>query len=138
MQKQGGFSLIELMIVVVIIAILSAIAIPSYRRYVVRSHRTDAQRALLDLAARQERYFYSNNTYSKDLAGLGSNSSAAGEYYSLGIDPAGTSSSAYLMTATAVGKQKTDDASCQSMSVDQAGRQTSTGSTSNDPACWGR
>lgn len=138
MKRHSGFSLIELMIVVAIIAILSAIAIPSYRKYVVRSHRTDAQRALLDLAARQERFFYSNNAYSADLAGLGSNSSAAGQYYSVSVDPAGTSSTAYLVTATATGSQRADDSACQSMSVDQAGRQTSSGTRSNDPACWGR
>lgn len=138
MRKQYGFSLIELMVVVAIIAILSAIAFPSYRKYVVRSHRTDAQRALMDLAGRQERFYYSNNAYATELSALGSNSSAAGSYYQLSIDPAGTSTTAYLMTATAVGTQQADDAQCQTLSLDQAGRRLSTGTTSNDPACWGQ
>lgn len=137
-QKQQGFTMIELMIVVVIIAILAAVALPNYRRYVVRAHRADAQRALLDLAGRQERYLYSNNAYTNSLAALGANSSMAGAYYTMSIDPAGTSTVAYSLVAAASGTQQRDDKLCQTLKLDQAGRQQSTGSVGNDPACWGR
>ena len=80
MRRQQGFSLIELMIVVVIAAILAAVALPTYRSYIVRSHRVDAQRALTDLAARQERYLYSNNKYTKNLSDLGGTSSMAANF----------------------------------------------------------
>lgn len=138
MRNQQGFSLIELMIVVVIVAILAAVAIPSYRSYMVRSRRVDATRALTDLAARQERYLYSNNTYTKTLSDLGGSSSMAGSYYRMSIDPASTSTSAFSVVATATGTQQRDDKQCQTMTLDQAGRQGSTGTTSNDPKCWGR
>lgn len=140
MRRQQGFTLIELVVVVLIIAILSAVAIPSYRRYVVRSHRTDAQRALTEVAARQERYLYSNNAYATSLPAIGSSSDMAGSYYTVAIDPASATSAGttFTVVATAVGSQKQDDKLCQTISLDQAGRQTSTGSTSNDPACWGR
>lgn len=138
MRRQHGFTMIELMIVVAIIAILSAIALPAYRRYVVRSHRTDAQRALMDLAGRQERYLYSNNAYTNSLASLGAAGSLGGTYYTVSIDPAATSTVAYSVVATAVGTQQQDDPKCQALALDQAGRRSSTGSITNYSACWGQ
>jgi type IV pilus assembly protein PilE len=131
-----GFSLIELVIVLLIIAILAAIAIPSYRKYVVRANRVDAQRALMDLAARQERVFYSKNAYASNLSDLGANSSVAGTNYT--IAPPSASSTAFSISATAVGTQKTSDKQCQSMSITNTGVQGSTGTTANDPACWSK
>lgn len=138
MRRQQGFTLMEMMIVLVIIAVLASIAVPSYRKYAVRSHRVDAQRALTDVAARQERYLYDNNAYTDDLTALGANSSIAGSYYTVSIDAASTSSTAFKAVATATGTQKRDDPECQTFTLDQAGRQGSTGTTTNDPACWGR
>lgn len=138
MRVQQGFSLIELMIVVLIVAILAAVAMPAYRQYIVRSHRVDAQRALSDLAGREERYLYSNNTYTPSLSSLGGNSAMAGSYYTVSITPASTSTTAYQIVATAVGKQQLDDKQCQTLTLDQASRQGSTGTTTNDPKCWGR
>ena len=60
MRRVAGFSLMELMIVVAIIAILLAIAIPSYRNYILRAHRTDATRGLQDIASREENYYFNN------------------------------------------------------------------------------
>lgn len=68
-RKTNGFSLIELMIVVVIIGILATIAYPSYTRWVTETRRSDAQGALMDLAARQERYFSQCNSYTTDMTG---------------------------------------------------------------------
>ena len=58
-----GFTLIELMIVIVIVAVLAAIAMPSYRQYVLRTHRTEAKRSLLNVAVAQEKFYLQNNTY---------------------------------------------------------------------------
>lgn len=134
-RRPHGFTLIELLITLVIIAILTAIAVPSYRKYVVRTNRTDAQRALVDLAARQERSFYSSNTYAKSVTALGGTSSMAGANYSVSV--ASASTTAYVMTATATGTQKNSDAQCQTLSLSNTGARTSTGTTANDPACWG-
>ena len=62
-----GFTLVELMIVVVVVSILAAVAIPSYRNYVMRSQRTDATTALLRIQAAQEKFFLQNNAYSNNL-----------------------------------------------------------------------
>src|SRR3977135_387895 len=59
-RPPGGFSLIELMIVVAIATILFALAVPSYITYIRQSRRTEAKTALLDLAAREERFLSTN------------------------------------------------------------------------------
>ena len=58
-----GFTLIEVMIVVVIIGVIAAIAIPSYRDYVDRGRRADGQSALMAAAQQMERCFTRNNSY---------------------------------------------------------------------------
>ncbi|MGC4059580.1 MAG: type IV pilin protein [Aquabacterium sp.] len=64
-----GFTLIELMIVVAIIGILAAIAYPSYTEYVKRGRRSQAQTALLEAAQYMQRYYASNSSYKKNIAG---------------------------------------------------------------------
>lgn len=66
-----GVTLLELMIVVVIISILTAIAYPSYRQYVARAKRNEAKGGLLQIATLQERFYLQNNTYTTDLTNLG-------------------------------------------------------------------
>ena len=61
--RTGGFTLIEMMIVVVILAILAAVAIPSYSNFVMRGRLTDAHAKLGDLRGQMERYFLDNRTY---------------------------------------------------------------------------
>lgn len=62
-QRSTGFTLIELMITVAIVAILSAIAYPSYRNYVIRGQLVDATNGLAALRANMERYYQDNRTY---------------------------------------------------------------------------
>ena len=63
MQKARGFTLIELMIAIVIVAILASIAIPSYREYVIRGNRRAAQAAMMEIATRQQQFFVANRRY---------------------------------------------------------------------------
>lgn len=140
MGRNKGFTLIELVVVVAIVAILAAVALPSYRKYVVRTNRTEATAALTDLAAREERYFYSNNAYTQNLTTDLNGSSAMGtKNYSFDIvaSAATASPATFEVTATAVGKQATDDEQCKTISLNQAGQWSSTGSPANSPACWG-
>lgn len=62
-SAQGGFTLIELMIAVAVIAILASIAVPSYRGYVERATRTDAHAGLMEAAGQLERCYTVNNSY---------------------------------------------------------------------------
>ena len=67
----AGFTLVELMIVVVIIAILASIAVPAYNSSVRKSRRTEAKTAISDFAAREERIYGTQNVYSNDPGVLG-------------------------------------------------------------------
>jgi type IV pilus assembly protein PilE len=68
---QKGFSLIELMIVVAIVAILGSIAYPSYIAQVTQARRTDAQAVLMEAAQFMERFYTENNRYDQDTGGTG-------------------------------------------------------------------
>ncbi|MDT4816633.1 Type IV minor pilin ComP, DNA uptake sequence receptor [compost metagenome] len=70
-KKQLGFTLMELMIVVVVVAILTAIAYPSYRQYVVRANRSEVQQFMLEIASRQQQYFSDVRSYGSTLTQLG-------------------------------------------------------------------
>ncbi|TRX54579.1 type IV pilin protein [Thalassomonas sp. M1454] len=65
--KQLAFSLIELLIVILILAILSAIVYPNYQHYVLKAHRSDAKSTLMKLAVAQEKFYNQNLSYSSDL-----------------------------------------------------------------------
>ena len=65
--KATGFSLIEMMIVVVIVGVLAAVALPSYRNYMIRANRIQAQNELLDLASLQEKIFLNSNNYTASV-----------------------------------------------------------------------
>lgn len=140
MMKAKGFSMVELMIVLAIIAILAAIAIPSYRKYVIRANRTEAVSALSDLSNRQERFYYANNHYGSNLVAdlNGSTTMGTKDYaFSVVASAASVSPPTYSITATPTGVQLRDDAECQSMTVNNIGVRSSTGTTANNPLCWG-
>src|SRR4029450_7655918 len=82
-----GFSLTELMITLAIIATLASIALPSYRNYVIRSHRGDATQALLRIAAQQEKYYIQNNSYAStlDAGGLDMDTKSENGWYDLSV-----------------------------------------------------
>jgi len=70
MKTRKGFTLIELIVAVAIVGILAAIALPSYREYVMRGHRRAAQAAMMDIATRQQQFFVATRAYAAK-AGLG-------------------------------------------------------------------
>ena len=70
-RQIAGMTVTEVLVVMIVVAILAAFAIPSYREYTVRTQRTEAKTALLQIATNQARFYLQNNTYSNDLAELG-------------------------------------------------------------------
>ena len=134
MTRQRGFTLIELMIVVLIIAILSAIAYPAYTHYVYKSRRSDAYAALNQGQAILERcyaqYFSYAPTGGATCPAIPATSSE--KYYQI-TQPAAATSTTYKLTATPIGPQA-GDTQCTSLSLNQAGTKTWTGPGSN---CWG-
>ncbi|OOG57263.1 type IV pilin protein [Rhodanobacter sp. C03] len=138
MARTYGFTLLELMIVVVIIAILATIAIPAYGRYAHRTRRVDAQELLLRIANAQERFYATNNEYGA-LTDIGYPDPAPSEkgYYLvtsvISADSAGSSAQAFTAVATPVGGQVMDD--CNNLSITNTGAKSSSGTTNNG-SCW--
>lgn len=133
---QRGFTLIELAIALVVVAMLSAMAYPSYNAYMARTRRADAKQSLLELAQRLERYYTERGTYAGATLG-GTNgiypaSSTAG-YYTLTI---GTQTAeAFTISATPTGAQTGD--ACAAFGYNQLGEQSvSTAATLSAGKCW--
>lgn len=119
-QKQSGFSLLELMIVVVIVAILAAIAVPSYRNFVLESTRSEGTAELLRVMDMQER-FYTNQfppSYTVTLTRLG-----------FASDPVATENGNYSVAAAACGDGIT---SCVQLTATAQGAQASDGNLTLD------
>jgi type IV pilus assembly protein PilE len=132
-------TLVELMIVVVIIAILTMVAVPSYRQYTERAHRTEAKNALLLLANNQERFYLQNNTYTDDLALLGFPAGTSEKaVYTLDVPVANANT--YQATAVPTpgggvnGKDQTSDVDCATFSINAQGVRTAT--PDPDAKCW--
>jgi len=136
MNKQSGFSLIELMITVIVLTIVTSIALPSYQEHVKRSHRVDATSALLRVAQEQEKFYIQNNGYTTDLADLNIDGTIE-DYYSLTISSNDLTQD-FLASATAKsGGPQEGDGKCQTFTLDSTGEQTATGSGGdNTEICW--
>lgn len=130
-RRAHGFTLIELLIALVLVAILAAIALPSYQDSVRKSRRSDAVTALTNIQLAQEKYRANNSTYGT-LAQLGLSSTSTEGYYTLTIT--GNSATAFTATATAGGAQASDTA-CATLVLDQDGPDVSTAAKR---ACWSR
>ena len=127
LEQQQGFTLVELMIVVMIVAILAAIAYPSYTRYVQDTRQAEAQGEMMALSGALERYRAKNfsyedaNTKLSELSPVLANS----DYFSTAISVTGTGSQQYeitttpktgLMTGTEVLKLNSEGQTCMKVS----------------------
>ena len=135
-NQARGFSLIELLIVITVVGLLLAVALPSYTRYVLRSHRSSAITAVLDLASRQARYYTTNNTYTTSLTALGYPSDpmpvtdTSNRYYNLSVTSA--SATAFTVSAAPVYPQTKD--TCGTYTYTDLGVKSVSSGTLGD--CW--
>ena len=148
--RPKGFTLIELMITVVVISILGAVALPSFLNQIRKSRRTEARTTLLDLAARAERLYSTNNSYVNSTTqkllptDLGYQvaafpmASVGSGYYSIDDSkPSAPTATSYTFTATATGIQAADT-TCTTFTVDNTGKQAAYDNNSVDQTqtCW--
>jgi type IV pilus assembly protein PilE len=127
-----GFTLIELMIVVVVIAILVAVGYPSYQQYVMRANRADAQALMLHIANQQQLYLRDARQYSAVIGAGGLNIAPQGwtcgaqctnAHYSISVQLVAGPPPTYTITATALGPQASDG----NLSLDSAGNKQPVG-----------
>ncbi len=142
-HRQRGITLMELMVVMVIVGILAAIAIPSYRRYVVRANRADAKTALLQTAQQLERCYTNSTPYAYNSATCTVGVAAVTLPFTV---PSGTyvinhvgarDAQTYTLSATPQGSQAGDDPQCGTFQLTETGVQTVSG-TQPAADCWRR
>jgi type IV pilus assembly protein PilE len=146
MQRQPGFTLLEILIALIVASILAAVAIPSYRNHVVKSNRQVAVRTLLDVSAQFEAFRLKNRSYPEvlgsgygntvyvDRLGKYSASSTTGSVFEITLEEA--EDKVFSLQAAAVGTQA-DDVVCQTWTLTSTGSRSATGAahdTINE--CW--
>ncbi len=104
-QELRGFTLIELMITLAIVAILMTVAVPSYQSYVVRGVRADTQQTMMEIAAKQEQFMMARQNYTTDLSSTGLNYNidpAVSDNYDIAVTLVAGPPVGFLVTATGI------------------------------------
>ena len=142
--RMRGVSLIELMVVITILAIISSIAIPSYRKYLLRSQRSEAKIALLQLQTAQEKFYLQNNTYTDKVTvsstattpGLGLPGTSETNKYDIAVTTLGGGGQSYTATASPhSGGCQADDKDCANFTITERGVRGVSG-TKTPEFCW--
>lgn len=126
-----GFTLIELMITVAIVAVLAAVAYPSYMDYVRKGKRATAQAALMEVASKEQTYLLDRRQYTATLVDMSFSApkEIESDYTITVAVNNGVSPPTFTATATPQGKQTTDK--CGTMTLNQAGAKTA-----GSAECW--
>jgi len=135
-----GITLFELLVVLVIVGIIAALALPSYHHHTQRVYRAEAMTALLQLQSAEEAYYLRHDTYTASVeaappAGLGISATSTSNRYTLSVALAADGQS-YIATAspTPTGGQNTDQ-ECLAFSIDARGRRAVSGAAGTQ-RCW--
>lgn len=142
LTRAAGFTLIELMVVVAIIAVLTAIALPAYTSYITKTHRVAAEGCLAESANYMERYYTTNLSYKSGSAGANAlptfdcaTTQQTGSYYRYDLPASALSVSSYQVEAVPIGSQLANDTKCGTLTLDQTGKRTVSG-TGAVSECW--
>jgi type IV pilus assembly protein PilE len=141
-RSAAGFTLIEVVIALAVVAITTMIAASSYRRHVLRSHRVEAVQSLLIAAAEQEKFHLAHGSYGDRLdaaagdepPGLPVASRTPGGHYTLAVELASAAEFRIAATAARPGA----DPQCRRLSIDESGRRAASDARGVDATgrCW--
>ncbi|AXA33058.1 type IV pilin protein [Francisella adeliensis] len=142
MQNKKGFSLVELMVVIAIIAILASVGIPMYNNYTLRSHRSEAQAELLSAANAADSFEIRNGEFpsGSDITSFWRSATTQNGFYTLSYCGGGDAACPnidYEITATAIGSQAADTV-CSEMRLEVHGAVTNKTPNSGSSMCWSR
>lgn len=143
LNRARGVTLIELMVVVMVLAIIASIAVPSYRGYIRRAQRADAKVELMRVRSSQEKFFLQNNRYADQDefdnlpadGGLGFTGISEHGHYTIDL-PNSTATTFTARARPAAGQ--TEDTVCATFTVNELGVRTATNSGGGDTTaqCW--
>lgn len=131
-MKTHGFTLVELLVTVAVIAIIASIAYPSYQEQIKKTRRSEAKAALMDACAKAERHYTQFGNYAGTIAIPATTENG---FYTINLVP-GTSASpqTFLITATREGQQADDK--CGNFTIDQALTRGVVGASLDVETCW--
>ncbi|MBX3712831.1 MAG: type IV pilin protein [Lysobacter sp.] len=140
-RRVHGFTLVEMVIVVLIISVLAAIAYPAYQNHVIKTRREAAKACLMEMQQFMERFYTTNLRYDQTVPGgaaVALPPCQAGtdvtNHYQVALDGAPTRTT-YRLRAVPQGRQATVDTYCGTMSINNQGGKAVTGSQTVD-YCW--
>jgi type IV pilus assembly protein PilE len=132
-RAANGFTLVEVVIVVLILSVLAAISYPAYQNSVVKARRNAAKACVMEASQFLERFYTTNLTYvGAAFPGCNAGTDVTNHY---AVVPAVAGPRAYTVTATPLGLQLVKDTQCGTLSLNNTGLKTKTGSASVD-YCW--